>query len=384
MKTQGLMMVFLLVLTSCVTPDQSDLIIIEGNLRELPDGKVYLANAFTVPTPIDTTESKDGHFIFKIKSDSSFVPYMVSLFYPDSTSPTKFKLLIYANEFLTPTDTTKFYHYGTSGFYLERGKTIIKDRDRVKPKDSNQSLQVAIENPGKETEIMYRNQFTDFGFLGNADISKRQARIALFKKQITQYPFSYFLLDGIYTNKEQFSEPELKELIALFNDQVQQSVLGRKVNNYLANRVDTDQPYPNLKLETADKNSGWIMNNAAKVNMLVFWASWCGPCRKEIPQLKELYTKFQGQGVNMVSISIDENQANWQKALAQEKMNWQQFIVEKQQIELIQQKFNFSAIPLVILTDSRGKELKRFIGNEDANTKLIYEVIMNHLVNIPE
>jgi hypothetical protein len=82
---------------------------------------------------------------------------MVSVFYPDSTSPTKFKLLIYANEFLILTDTTKTYHYGSSGFYLERGKTIIKDRDRVKLKHSDQFLQVALENPGKETEIMYRN-----------------------------------------------------------------------------------------------------------------------------------------------------------------------------------------------------------------------------------
>jgi hypothetical protein len=67
--------------------------------------------------------------------------------------------------------------------------------------------------------------------------------MALFKKQITQYPFSYFLLEGVYTNKEQFSEQELKELRALFNEQVQQSVLGRKVTNYLANRVDTN-PIP--------------------------------------------------------------------------------------------------------------------------------------------
>jgi len=180
----------------------------------------------------------------------------------------------------------------------------------------------------------------------------------------------FYLIKEIYNAKEQYSEQELREILALFNPDVQASAFGAKVKNYLVNRVDPDQPLPNMLLTRPDKKQGGMMDNGAKVNMLVFWASWCGPCRREIPQLKELYTEYKDRGINLVSVSIDEKPESWQKALSQEQMGWQQLIVDREEIDLVKQKFNFSAIPLIVLADSRGKEIKRFTGYEENNGKL--------------
>ena len=48
----------------------------------------------------------------------------------------------------------------------------------------------------------------------------------------------------------------------------------------------------------------------------------CGPCRKEIPNLKKLYELYKGKGLEIVSVSIDKNETAWKKALAEEKLSW--------------------------------------------------------------
>jgi thiol-disulfide isomerase/thioredoxin len=96
--------------------------------------------------------------------------------------------------------------------------------------------------------------------------------------------------------------------------------------------------------------------------MLVFWASWCGPCRLEIPDLIKLESVYQNKRFYMASISIDQNPSLWHKAIVEDKPTWDQFLVEKQDITKIMARYKFSSIPLVVFTDKNGKELIRFSG----------------------
>lgn len=59
-----------------------------------------------------------------------------------------------------------------------------------------------------------------------------------------------------------------------------------------------------------------------KFTILEFWASWCGPCRGEIPNLKKAYEKYKSKGLEIYSVSIDERQENWMKALKEENTSW--------------------------------------------------------------
>ncbi|MDZ7680798.1 MAG: TlpA disulfide reductase family protein [Fodinibius sp.] len=64
---------------------------------------------------------------------------------------------------------------------------------------------------------------------------------------------------------------------------------------------------PNFSLETRDGNSFTLQEHEGKVVVLNIWATWCSPCRKEIPDFIELYDEMKDQGVLFAGVSVDEN-----------------------------------------------------------------------------
>lgn len=364
----------LLILASCAKQELAEEVLIEGNVRNLPDGPVYLAEAHSWKN-IDSAQSRDGRFVFRVRPDSSFTPSQVAIQYRDPGADSVARLIMFRGyrrlffrNHMLGADSLRAYE---ASFFLERHPVRMEG-------DATGKGKVRV-FAGRQTEAQFSNMYTYFGRLGNVEGEGRLAKVESFKQEVRKHPYSHYLLNELYNYKEQFSEQELQELTELFDREVRESALGEKIRLYQVNRVDPNLPYANHTLPRPDGKQGWVMGNGAKVNMLVFWASWCRPCREEIPQLREIYRERGGKGLHLVSISIDERQENWQRALSQERMEWPQFIVEKDQIETYKQRFNFSAIPVVILTDSKGKEIKRFVGSGEENLRLINAALDSHL-----
>jgi thiol-disulfide isomerase/thioredoxin len=113
--------------------------------------------------------------------------------------------------------------------------------------------------------------------------------------------------------------------------------------------------------------------------LIDFWASWCMPCRAEIPHLKDLYAQYHAAGLEIVSISIDAHPEAWKRAMGQEQMPW------KQVLDTYSGTGNYSDvaggygveyIPYILLLDKEGKaiaikpephaldkQLKKLFGN---------------------
>ena len=113
--------------------------------------------------------------------------------------------------------------------------------------------------------------------------------------------------------------------------------------------------YQDLALETVDGKSVNLKDviKAGKYNFIDFWASWCGPCRAAIPSVKKLYAEMADR-LNIVSISVDKQRKDWERAMEEEKMPWQQALVPQASMKALKNAYFVQYIPSLIVIDPDG------------------------------
>ena len=92
-----------------------------------------------------------------------------------------------------------------------------------------------------------------------------------------------------------------------------------------------------------------------KYTLIVFWASWCGPCRAEHPELNNLYTRYKDKGFEIVGISLDKDKEKWKKAMVKDRLDWIQIIEPNAFDGEIARYYGIEAIPANFLLDKDGK-----------------------------
>jgi thiol-disulfide isomerase/thioredoxin len=107
-------------------------------------------------------------------------------------------------------------------------------------------------------------------------------------------------------------------------------------------------------------------SSKGKVTLLDFWATWCGPCRASLPDLKQLQSVYGSDRLEVISISEDHSQQAWQQYVAANGMNWtQRFDTNGEEMH----HYGATALPTYIVLDSNGAVLGRLVG-EDPSTPL--------------
>jgi peroxiredoxin len=101
-----------------------------------------------------------------------------------------------------------------------------------------------------------------------------------------------------------------------------------------------------------------------------FWASWCGPCKTEIPYLKAAYTRFHEKGFDILSVSLDDKRDAWTKALQQFQMPWPQVSDVKGFRSIVNDLYPIPSIPKTLLLDRQGKIIATDLRGNSLDKKL--------------
>lgn len=112
---------------------------------------------------------------------------------------------------------------------------------------------------------------------------------------------------------------------------------------------------PTIALQNNNGKTVKLNSFKGKAVLIDFWASWCAPCRVANKNLVKLNQKYASQGLTIVSISIDNDNAKWKKAISKDKMTHDQLIDPKGFKAPTAVKFGVEALPAAYLFDKTGK-----------------------------
>ncbi len=101
-----------------------------------------------------------------------------------------------------------------------------------------------------------------------------------------------------------------------------------------------------------------------KLTIVDFWASWCGPCRQEMPSLVKTYNDYKDKGLGIVGVSLDEDKEQWAGAVSAMGMTWTQLSDLQGWHNAAAQMYGIQAIPFTIVVDNKGKVLTAGLRGE--------------------
>ncbi|MBL7932194.1 MAG: AhpC/TSA family protein, partial [Bacteroidia bacterium] len=115
------------------------------------------------------------------------------------------------------------------------------------------------------------------------------------------------------------------------------------------------QMAPEIKLPSPEGQEIALSSLKGKVVLVDFWASWCGPCRKEMPNVVKAYAKFKNKGFEIFGVSLDSDKDRWVEAIAKDGITWPQVSdLQKWGSEVVR-LYNIQGIPYTVLLDKEGK-----------------------------
>lgn len=130
------------------------------------------------------------------------------------------------------------------------------------------------------------------------------------------------------------------------------------------------QEAPEINLPMPNGKSLALSALRGKVVLIDFWASWCGPCRKEMPNVKRVYEKYKKKGFEIYGVSLDQEKDAWLQAIAKDGITWPQVSDLKYWSSEAAQTYAVQGIPFTVLVDKNGKIIAKNLRGEELDKKL--------------
>ena len=176
----------------------------------------------------------------------------------------------------------------------------------------------------------------------------------------------------VYTAK--FSKADMDNLLQAIDPSLRETPGYKQLKESLESMapIALGEKYKDLELVDENGNlSDYV--KPGQYNMVEFWASWCGPCRGEIPHLRHVYDAY-GKGkdaFNMISVSIDDKEKDWKQALKEENMKWTQLCDLKGWKGDVIDKYKIQGVPFCLILDKEGRIIDHGVRGSELDVVLI-------------
>ena len=159
------------------------------------------------------------------------------------------------------------------------------------------------------------------------------------------------------------------EVITALHDKYPEHLIVKDRWNYMnspASRVAIGAIAPDLEFPDPEGKMRKLSDLRGKVVLLDFWASWCGPCRRENPNVTKIYAQYHDKGFEVFSVSLDSDAASWKRAIEADKLVWPNHVSDlKKWQSQAAAIYGVRSIPSTFLLDKEGRIVQRDLRGAD-------------------
>lgn len=334
---------------------------INGKVEGYPNHLVIL-NKFRINSLelVDSTMTNDsGYFTFKKPISEASILYIQ--YNTQSAVPLVVENGAKLNVKITPTPNG--LNYDVSGLKSEKSKNLYNFiRQYTRSNNELAALDKAIAEEPDGTK-MYELQM----IFGGKQEEFRSSIDSMLKFHAPLE--SYFVLFNF------MEEQDFQKIKALKMRMEPKDIKSNYYNDlktiYDNNKLlEIGEMAPEIALPQVDGSILKLSDLRGKVVLIDFWASWCGPCRAEFPNVKNLYARFQSKGFEIYGVSLDKDRPSWVSSINSLGLTWKQVSDLKFWACAPAKTYKVSGIPFTVLIDKEGKIIAKNLRGEDLEKKL--------------
>lgn len=347
-------------LYSCSSADDEGQFRLKGQVNNGKDQKVYLDHIFfddKVPEALDTGEMKDGKFLLEAKAPEEGL-YRIRF----ESAGNQFFFINQKGDISFKADFGRqdIEGYGFSGKSNALLKSMMREINRRHMSISKiDSVVRAMENGAGSDSLRVVNmeqldkEYSDYKqFLIKAADTSSNPIVSMFALGFTS-DIPPTLVEGAVRNmSRRFPGHEgVKEFSAFFA-----SIMEKQKQKKLASGApDVGSMAPDFTLNDVNGNPVSLSSFRGKYVLVDFWASWCGPCRGENPNVVKAFNRLKDKNFTILGVSLDENRDSWIKAIKDDNLTWPQVSDLQYWNSSVVSLYRFDGIPYNVLLDPSGK-----------------------------